>query len=310
MLIAAIEAGGTKFVLGLLEGTPDGGASGSGAPVILQKTRIPTEDPASTVKATAAWFEQAFRERGRAAVFGVASFGPLAGRFGQASWGRIGTTPKPGWAGFDLAGELRRLVGLEPAMDTDVNAAALAEGLWGASRGYSDHVYVTVGTGIGGGVVTNGALLHGAGHPETGHVPVPREPGDAYRGRCPFHGDCLEGMASGPAVHERWGIPAEKLPEWHPAWDLEARYLASGFLPFVHVLATERIVLGGGLGSAPGLIELVRAHMLKRLAGYAPRLDEPGAMDAFIVPPGLGGDAGLLGAAALAMFQPGLPSPA
>jgi fructokinase len=190
---------------------------------------------------------------------------------------------------------------MEASMDTDVNAAALAEGLWGASRGLSDHVYVTVGTGIGGGVVSNGVLLHGAGHPETGHVPVPREPGDEYPGRCPFHRCCLEGMASGPAVAERWGAPAETLAPDHPAWDLEARYLASGFLPLVHVLATERIVLGGGLGSAPGLAELIRTHLSRRLAGYAPRLDAPGAMDAFIVPPGLGGDAGLLGAAALAI---------
>jgi fructokinase len=190
---------------------------------------------------------------------------------------------------------------MAPVIDTDVNAAALAEGLWGASRGLSDHVYVTVGTGIGGGVVSNGRLLHGAGHPETGHVPVPREPDDDYPGRCPFHGSCLEGMASGPALAERWDAAAETLGAGHPAWDLEARYLASGFLPLVHVLATQRIVLGGGLGSAPGLIELVRVHLSRRLAGYAPRLDEPGAMETFIVPPGLGGDAGLLGAAALAM---------
>jgi len=296
MLVAAIEAGGTKFVLGLLEGVP-----GGGVPAILAKTRIPTGEPAATVAAAAAWFADVFRGSGRAAAFGVASFGPLAGRFGQATWGRIGPTPKPGWAGFDLAGALHEAIGLAPVMDTDVNAAALAEGLWGASRGLSDHVYVTVGTGIGGGVVSNGALLHGAGHPETGHVPVPREPGDGYPGLCPFHHDCLEGMASGPAVGERWGAPAETLAADHPAWDLEARYLASGFLPLVHVLATERIVLGGGLGSAPGLVQLVRKHLSERLAGYAPRLDEPGAMDAFIVPPGLGGDAGLLGAAALGM---------
>lgn len=296
MLIAAIEAGGTKFVLGVLEGEPAGVA-----PTILRKARIPTGEPVSTIDAAAAWFLEAFSELGRASALGVASFGPLAGRYGQPSWGRIGPTPKPGWAGFDLAGALRERLGLEAALDTDVNAAALAEGLWGASRGLSDHVYVTVGTGIGGGVVSNGALLHGAGHPETGHVPVPREPGDDYPGRCPFHACCLEGMASGPAVAERWGAPAETLAPDHPAWDLEARYLASGFLPLVHVLATERIVLGGGLGSAPGLAERVRAHLSRRLAGYAPRLDEPGAMDAFIVPPGLGGDAGLLGAAALAL---------
>ena len=160
-------------------------------------------------------------------------------------------------------------------------------------------MYVTVGTGIGGGIVSGGTLLHGVSHPETGHVPVPREPDDAFAGRCPFHGACLEGMASGPAIGERWAAPAETLPPDHPAWDLEARYLASGFLPLVFVLATGRIILGGGVGGAPGLIERVRAHLLDRAGGYAPRLEAPGAMDEFIVPPGLGADAGLLGAAAL-----------
>lgn len=294
MRIAAIEAGGTKFVLGVLEAE-----SADAAPRILAKGRVPTGRPEETVAAAERWFAEALGGAGPADALGLASFGPLAGRFGEPGWGRIGPTPKPGWAGFDLPGALGAALGLEPAVDTDVNAAALAEGLWGASRGLRDHVYVTVGTGVGGGVVSNGALLHGAGHPETGHVPVPREPDDGYPGRCPFHGACLEGMASGPAVAERWGAPAESLPPDHPAWDLEARYLASGFLPLVLALATERIVLGGGLGAAPGLAERVRARLSERLAGYAPRLDEPGAMDAFIVRPGLGGDAGLLGAAAL-----------
>ncbi len=296
MIVAAIEAGGTKFVLGLAEARP-----GGEAPSILERYRVPTTDPESTTRAAAAWFAEASARRGRPEALGLASFGPLAGRFGEAGWGRIGPTPKPGWSGFDLPGAIGEALGLGPAVDTDVNAAALAEGLWGAARGLSDFVYVTVGTGIGGGVVSGGALVHGAGHPETGHVPVPREPGDDYPGRCPFHRSCLEGMASGPAVGERWGAPAESLPHDHPAWDLEARYLASGFLPLVHVLATERIVLGGGLGSVPWLAPLVRARLSERLAGYAPRLDEPGAMDAFIVPPGLAGDAGLLGAAALAL---------
>jgi len=296
MLVAAIEAGGTKFVLGLVEQGPDGAP-----PVIRARHRIATNDPASTTEALAAWFEEASKTFGRPEALGLASFGPLSGRHGQAGWGRLGPTPKPGWTGFDLPGAVGAALGLNPAVDTDVNAAALAEGLWGAARGLADFVYVTVGTGIGGGVVSGGALVHGAGHPETGHVPVPREPGDDYPGRCPFHRSCLEGMASGPAVGERWGAPAETLPADHPAWDLEARYLASGFLPLVHVLATERIVLGGGLGSAPGLASLVHARLAERLAGYAPRLDEPGAMDAFVVPPGLGSDAGLLGAAALAL---------
>jgi fructokinase len=297
MLIAAIEAGGTKFVLGMLEGS-----KGSGVPAILEKTKVPTGEPVSTISALGEWFEKAFARYGKPSQLGVASFGPLAGRYGEASWGRIGPTPKPGWTGFDLPGALREQLGLNPAMDTDVNAAALAEGLWGASQGLSDHVYVTVGTGIGGGIVSNGALLHGAGHAETGHVPVPREAGDSYPGHCPYHGACLEGMASGPAVAARWGAAAETLPANHPAWDLEARYLASGFMPFVLVLATQRIVLGGGLGSAPGLIQLVREHLARQLAGYVPRLDAAGAMDEFLVPPGLGNDAGLLGAAALTLL--------
>ncbi len=294
--VAALEAGGTKFVLGIVE---SGGRHE--VPVVLARGRVATQDPAATTAEAAAWFRKATDTYGPVERMGIASFGPLAGRFGAADWGRIGKTPKPGWSGFDLAGAMRERLGMTIAMDTDVNAAALAEGRWGACRGLADHVYVTVGTGIGGGVVSNGALLHGASHPETGHVPVPREPDDRYAGHCPFHGACLEGMASGPAVAARWGAPAETLPPGHPAWDMEARYLASGFMPLVLVLATERIVLGGGLGSAPGLLQLVRACLGARLAGYAPRLDAPGAMDGFIVPPGLGPDSGLLGAAALAI---------
>jgi len=297
MLVAALEAGGTKFIPGIVSSRDD-----LSVPVILERGRVPTGEPHETIAAVASWFEDAFKRHGTPERLGIASFGPLAGRYGSQDWGRLGPTPKRGWSGFDLAGSLGGRLGLAVSMDTDVNAAAVAEGLWGASQGLANHVYVTVGTGIGGGIVANGILLHGAGHPETGHVPVPREPGDTYAGNCPFHGACLEGMASGPAVAARWGAPAETLPPEHPAWDLEARYLASGFLPLVHVLATERIVLGGGLGSAPGLIEMVRNYLAARLAGYVPRLEEPGAMDRFLVSPGLGSDAGLLGAAALALF--------
>jgi len=295
MLVAAVEAGGTKFVLGLIE-------SGNGAPVILDKARIPTGEPVETARAAVAWFEEAFRIRGRPERLGIASFGPLTGRFGEKSWGCIGATPKPGWSGFDLAGFMRDRLNIQTAIDTDVNAAALAEGLWGSSRGLSDHVYITVGTGIGGGVISNGVMLHGAGHPETGHVPVPREPDDSFAGLCPFHGACLEGMASGPAVAARWGAPAESLPPEHPAWDMEARYLASGLAPLVLILSPERIVLGGGLGSAPGLIERARVRLAMSLGGYVPRLAETGAMDSFLVAPSLGSDSGLLGAAALALF--------
>lgn len=298
VLVAALEAGGTKFVPGLVEGSDDGSI-----PTIVARGRIPTGDPRSTVDAVAAWFASAVSKHGQPSALGIASFGPLAGRFGEPGWGGIGPTPKPGWAGFGLASELGARLGLTASVDTDVNAAALAEGRWGAAQGLSDYVYVTVGTGIGAGIVANGSLLHGAAHPEAGHVPVPRAEGDPFRGGCPFHRTCLEGMASGPALADRWGAAAETLPLDHPAWELEAHYLAWGFVPLVHVLATERIILGGGLGSAPGLAAKVRAKLSEALGGYAPRLDRPGAMDSFIVLPGLGGASGLLGAAALALFE-------
>ncbi len=301
MIIGAIEAGGTKFVAGLLKSDKAVNASGPIAPEVLKLASFPTTSPKETVSIVCQWFRAKLPSNGSLELLGLASFGPLAGRIGQAGWGRLGPTPKPGWSGFDLAGALEKELGVKAAVDTDVNAAALAEGLWGAGKGLSDYVYVTVGTGIGAGIVSGGKLVHGAGHPEAGHVPVPREQGDKYPGCCPFHADCLEGMASGPAVAGRWGSAPEKLPPDHPAWALEAKYLASGFLPFVHILASERIILGGGLGSLPWLMPMIKKSLSEKLASYTPRLDTSHAMDSFISSPGLGSKAGILGAAALAL---------
>ena len=210
------------------------------------------------------------------------------------------TTPKPGWSGTDLVGPLGDALGVPVGFDTDVTGAALGEGRWGAARGLRSFVYVTVGTGIGGGAVVGGAPVHGLPHPEMGHVSVTRLPGDEFPGICPFHGDCLEGMACGPAMAARWGRPAEELTgaDLARAVDIEAHYLAAGLRNIVYVLAPERIVLGGGVAGLPGLFPALRERLAAALAGY-PGLAEHGA-PGFVVPPGLGGAAGAAGALALA----------
>ena len=200
-----------------------------------------------------------------------------------------------------MAGAIGRALEAPGGVDTDVNAAALGEYRWGAAQGLSSFIYLTVGTGIGGGGMVEGKLLHGLMHPEMGHLRIPRDrSADPFPGNCPFHGDCLEGLAAGPAIAARWGRRGETLPENHPAWPLEARYLAHGLVNFILTLAPQRIVIGGGVMSQPHLFELVRAEVQSLLNGYiqAPEiLDE---IDTYIVPPGLGHRAGVLGAMALA----------
>jgi len=282
-LFGAIEAGGTKFVC----------AVGTGPDDLRAELRIPTSTPAATIAAALAFFrEQAARGRPIAAL-GVGSFGPVELDLASPSWGHITSTPKPGWAGTDLAGELGRGLGVPVAFETDVNAAALGEGRWGAAAGLDDFVYVTVGTGIGGGVVAGGRLVHGRQHPEIGHLRVRREhAADPFPGCCPFHRDCLEGLAAGPAIAARWGKPAEELPADHPAWPLEARYLAELAATLALVLSPRKILFGGGVLQQPQLLPLIRQHLPELLAGY---LEAPE-----IAPPALGSRAGLLGALALA----------
>jgi fructokinase len=267
----AIEAGGTKFVCGV----------GSG-PADLESIQFPTTSPEATIGQAIDFF------RGKALeAIGIAAFGPLDLRTGL-----ITTTPKSGWRNTDIAGAAGRALGVPVGFDTDVNGAALGESRWGAAQGEPDFVYLTVGTGIGGGAMVNGQLVHGKLHTEMGHLRIPREPGDDYRGACSWHADCLEGLASGPAIEGRWGRPARELPEGHPAWDLEARYLALGLANIACTLSPRRIVLGGGVMEQSHLFPRIRREVARTLNGY---LDPPD-----ILPAMLGSRAGVLGALVLA----------
>jgi fructokinase len=283
-----VEAGGSKLVC----------AVGTGPGDLRAEARIVTTSPAETLDRAVGFFrEQAMRTP--LAALGIASFGPVDLDPGSATWGFITTTPKPGWADTDLAGTFGRALGVPVGFDTDVNGAALAEHRWGALQGCDPAVYVTVGTGIGGGAIVNGRPLHGAIHPEMGHLRIPRDPGDVFPGACPYHADCLEGLATAGAMRARWGASPEALPSDHPAWELEASYLALGLAAVVAVLSPQRIALGGGVTGERGLLPRVRARLRALLGGYlrSPALED---LDRYVVAPGLGERAGVLGALALA----------
>ncbi|HEX2298719.1 MAG TPA: ROK family protein [Pseudonocardiaceae bacterium] len=288
--LGAVEAGGTKIVC----------LVGVGPDRIEAQTRIGTGEPAATLAGVIAFFREQVRAGGPLAALGVASFGPVELRRAHPRYGFITTTPKPGWAWVDVVGPIRAALGVPVGFDTDVNGAALGEGRWGAAQDVDTFVYLTVGTGVGGGVVSGGRVIPGLVHPEMGHLSVPRRPGDDFPGNCPFHGDCLEGMACGTAIAARWGRPAEQLDgaDLRRAVELEAAYLAAGLRNIVYAIAPQRIVLGGSVSALPGLFPAIRARLAELLAGY-PGLPEHDA-EQFVVPAALGALAGPAGALVLA----------
>jgi fructokinase len=232
---------------------------------------------------------------------GIASFGPVDLRPDSPTFGHITSTPKPGWANVDIVGALRQSLGIPVGFDTDVNAAALAEWHWGAARGLDTFVYLTVGTGIGGGGLAGGRPMHGLVHPEMGHIRIPHDlSADPFAGICPFHGDCLEGLASGPAIKARWLQGAEDLPQDHPAWPLEATYMAHALATIVCLLSPQRIVMGGGVMSASQLLPMIRARLLELLNNYVRAPEITRDIDRYVVSPVLADRAGVLGALALA----------
>lgn len=286
-LYGGIEAGGTKFVC----------AVGTGPDDLREVTRFPTVTPAETLRRAVAFFEA---QENPITALGIASFGPVDLRQASATYGFITKTTKPGWADTDFAGTLGRALGVPVGFDTDVNGAALGEWRWGAARGLDTFLYLTIGTGIGGGGLVEGQRLHGLVHPEMGHIFVPRVADDVFGGVCPFHGDCLEGLASGPAVEGRWGVAGADLPEDHPAWVLEAHYLGYALVNFITTLSPQRLILGGGVMAQEHLFPRIRRNVQQILNGYVQNPSIMEAIDDYIVPPMLGGQAGVLGAIVLA----------
>jgi fructokinase len=290
-LYAGLEAGGTKFNC----------VVGAGPDDIRAETRIPTTTPEATVREALEFFRAQRAALGPLTAAGVASFGPVDLDPASATYGFITSTPKPGWAHTDIVGPVRQALGVPVQFDTDVNAAALGEGRWGAAQGLDHFIYLTVGTGIGGGGLVGGAMLHGLVHPEMGHVRIPHDrTADPYEGHCPFHGDCLEGLACGPAMNARWGRPAEELPDDHPAWALEARYLALALNDFVCTLSPRRIILGGGVMERLSLFPRIHRELQSLLNGYVQAPQITTHIDRYVVPPAFGPRAGLIGALALA----------
>jgi fructokinase len=286
-LYGGVETGGSWCVCAL----------GSGPHEIVAEEQFPTVDPEATLSRIVDFFAHHAKPR----AIGIGSFGPVDLDPESPTWGYVTTTPKPGWGQVSVASTIRDRLGIPVRFETDVAAAAVGEYRWGAGRGAAALCYLTVGTGIGAGLLFDGRPWHGLVHPEVGHIRIPHDRDrDPFRGTCPFHGDCWEGLASGPAIAQRWQLPPERLPDDHPAWTLEAEYLALGILSILLVASPQRVIVGGGVVDARPLLDLVRPRLAELVAGY---LDTPllaGRIDSYLVAPELGDRAGVLGAIALA----------
>jgi fructokinase len=295
-LFGGIEAGGTKFICMV----------GNNPNELAGETRFPTTRPEETIRQAVEFFAP-YARRSELAAVGIAAFGPVDLSPDSPTFGHITTTPKPGWQNVDLIGGIQRGLNVPVAFDTDVNAAAVGEQYWlPENRSLDPFLYITVGTGIGVGVIVNGAPLHGLIHPEAGHFLIPHARDlDPFPGVCPYHGDCLEGLASGPAMTKRWGQNAESLPDSHSGWDLEVEYIALALVNLILAYSPRRIVLGGGVAQHPGLHGAVREKVQQILNGYIQSEWVLGKIDQYIVPPALGNRSGGLGAMALAMKKGG-----
>jgi fructokinase len=290
-LYGGIEAGGTKFVCVV--------AGGPGQ--IVDEIRYPTRMPVETLGKAIQFFEP-FVASGEISAIGVGAFGPLDLNPDSPTYGFITVTPKPGWSNTDVRGALQRTLNVKIAFDTDVNAAALGEYYWGASQGCDPSLYLTIGTGIGGGYIRKGTSLVGMLHPEMGHIRIPHNRElDPFPGSCPFHGDCFEGLASGPAIEKRLGLQGSVVPEDNPFWDLEADYIASALMNTILTLSPKKIILGGGVMQRQFLFQKVRRRVREFLNGYVLSANILENIDRYIVPPGLGHQSGSLGAIALAI---------
>ncbi len=287
--IAGVELGGTKSVAVLWENAR-----------VVDEVRVPTRDPESTFDGLLARLDQWWEANPFAAI-GVASFGPVTLDPSATDYGCIRQTPKSGWSGTEVVPRLSRQFNCPIGIDTDVNSAAMAEYRWGHGLGAESLVYLTIGTGVGGGVLLRGRPLHGRLHPELGHMFVRRQPGDEFPGHCAFHRDCVEGLLSGPALRERFGVVPSEVPSEDTRWNLVIGDLAEFLAVVIHSLAPNRILIGGGVGlGAPWIVDRIPSRLLPILGGYYPEIDEC-TLAAMITAPALGEAAGPLGAIALGL---------
>lgn len=281
MRIGGIEAGGTKMVC----------AIGNEKGELLDRISIPTGTPAETFEQIIDYFKESKIE-----ALGIGCFGPVDLNPSSDTYGYITSTPKPGWRNCDVLGTFRRALQIPVGFDTDVNGAVLGEVTWGAARGCDTAIYITIGTGIGVGVYANGGLLHGLVHPEGGHILMARHPKDSYKGKCPYHGSCFEGLASGPAIEERWGRRAEELAGEKEVWELEAFYIAQAVANYIMVYSPQKIILWGGVMHQDQLFDMVRTQSRELLQGYISHAQISEHIETYIVPPELGENPGILGA--------------
>jgi len=288
-MLAGIEAGGTKIIC----------VVGYNPYHLFAQTSIPTRSPAETLPELIAFLKACEQRFEPIEAIGVAAFGPLDVNPSSSTYGEVGLTPKLAWQGFNWVQAIHQAYSLPVCVDTDVNGAALGEWQWGAAQSVETFLYITVGTGIGGGGMINGELMHGRLHPEMGHIRIPHDrQRDPFPGCCPYHGNCLEGLASGEAIRQRWGEKAQNLPPSHPAWELEVHYLALAMINFIFTLSPQRLVLGGGVMKQSDLLAGIRQKVVEYNAGYLPYLAEE--IDRLIVLPKLGDLAGSCGALGLA----------
>ena len=283
-ILAAVEAGGTKFNCGL------GDENGN----IIDQVSIPTTTPEETMKKVIEYFKDKKFD-----VMGVGSFGPIDPIKGSKTYGHITKTPKAYWSDYNLIGELKKHFDVPMEFDTDVNGAALAEAWWGAGKGFKNVMYITVGTGIGAGATVDGKMLQGLTHPEMGHISVKRHPEDAFEGTCSFHGDCLEGMAAGPAIEKRWGKKGIELAEDNRVWEMEAYYLSQALVNYILILSPEKIIMGGGVMKQKQLFPLIHKNVKEMLNGYVDKKEILEDIENYIIYPGLGDYAGFIGSFAL-----------
>lgn len=292
MVLGALEAGGTKMVC----------AIGNEQGEILERISIPTETPEATLPALAGFF----REH-QAEALGIGCFGPIDLNRASATYGYITTTPKLAWQNCDIVGVFKRELGIPVGFDTDVNGSALGEATWGITQGLENSMYITIGTGIGAGIIVNGKLLHGMLHPEAGHILLKPREDDAYAGKCPFHKTCFEGLAAGPAIEARWGKKGIELAERREVWELEAYYIGQALVNYIVTLSPQRIILGGGVMHQEQLMLLIREEVKRQLNGYivTKELED---MERYIVLPSLNDNQGIMGALKLGLeeYQAGI----